>query len=259
MRRRQTWKPTEGRVSSRRRRTVLITGGTGSVGESLVAAFAGADYQVVFLYHEAETRARVLAETHGVTGIRKDLSEPDRLGSTDIDVLVNNAAINQSSEVCGDVRLEDWNRTIAINLTAPFLLVQQCLPHMVREGWGRIVNVSSIYGLRGVETNLPYTVSKHGLSGLTKTVAREYGRYGIRCNEICPGPIESRLLRRICAEGAARSGIGVDECMRDVESELPTGSLVRPSDVAGMAVFLAGEGGAGINGASIVVDGGMIA
>ena len=90
--------------------------------------------------------------------------------------------------------MEDWDRTIALNLTAPFLLIRQCLPHMVRENWGRIVNISSIYGLRAVETNLPYTVSKHGLSGLTKTVAREYGAHGITCNEICPGPMKSRLL-----------------------------------------------------------------
>ena len=148
---------------------------------------------------------------------------------------------------------------MAINLTAPFVLIQQFLPYMMRKKWGRIVNVSSIYGLRGVETNLPYTVSKHGLSGLTKTVAREYGAYGITCNEICPGPIRSRLLERVCADRAEASGVGLEEYMQEVEEELPTGKLVEASSVAEMALFLTSEAGESVNGASIVIDGGMIA
>ena len=156
-------------------RAVLITGATGSVGESLVAVFAGKGYRVSFLYHRSKSRAHAMAEKFGATPIQEDLSRPIDLANKEVDILINNAAINETSELTGDLPLEDWDRTIALNLTAPFLLIRQCLPHMVRENWGRIVNISSIYGLRAVETNLPYTVSKHGLSGLTKTVAREYG------------------------------------------------------------------------------------
>ena len=240
-------------------RAVLITGATGSVGERLVAVFAEKGYRVSFLYHRSQTRAYALAEEYGATAIQEDLSMPGELANKDVDILINNAAINESSELTGELSLEVWERTISLNLTAPFLLVQQCLPHMVRQKWGRIVNISSIYGLRGVERRLPYTVSKHGLSGLTKTVAREYGGYGITCNEICPGPIKSRLLDRIGAESAAERGIEVEEYMREVEDELPTGKLVVPSEVAQMAWWLASEDCASINGSSIVIDGGMIA
>ena len=246
-------------MTEEREKVVLITGATGSVGESLVAGFTGEGYRVSFLYYRSESRAHTLAETFGATPIQADLSRPIDLANYEFDVLINGAAINETSDLTGDLRVEDWNRTIALNLTAPFLLIQQCLPHMVRKHWGRIVNISSIYGLRAVETNLPYTVSKHGLSGLTKTVAREYGAHGITCNEICPGPIKSRLLDRICAEMATASGMSLEEYLRDVEKELPTGKLVRPSAVTQMALFLASEDCKSVNGSSVVIDGGMIA
>ena len=239
-------------------RAVLITGATGSVGESLVALFAEEGYRVSFLYHRSETRANALAEQFGAEAIPRDLSRPSELADKDVDILINNAAINDSSELTADLPLEAWERTISLNLTAPFLLVQQCLPHMMNQKWGRIVNISSIYGLRGIERRLPYTVSKHGLSGLTKTVAREYGEYGITCNEICPGPIESRLLDRIASESAAEVGIGVEEYIRDVKEELPTGKLVLPCEVAQMALWLASEDCRSVNGSSVVIDGGMI-
>ena len=240
-------------------RSVLITGATGSVGERLVEVFTGKGYRVSFLYHRSETLAHAMAEQFGATPIQEDLSGPIDLANKEIDILLNNAAINETSDLTGDLPLKDWHRTIALNLTAPFLLIQQCLPHMVQQNWGRIVNISSIYGLRAVETNLPYTVSKHGLSGLTKTVAREYGAHGITCNEICPGPIKSRLLDRIGAKNAAACGMSLQEYMREVEEDLPTGKLVRPSEVAQMALFLVSEDCKSINGSSIVIDGGMIA
>ena len=240
-------------------RTALITGGTGSVGESLVAGFTEMGYRVSFLYHRSESRARVMATRFGATPIQADLSGPVNLANREIDILVNNAAINETSELTGDLPLTKWDRTITLNLTAPFLLIQQCLPHMVQRNWGRIVNISSIYGLRSVESNLPYTVSKHGLSGLTKTVAREYGARGITCNEICPGPMKSRLLDRICAESVAESGRDIEEYMREVEEELPTGKLVLPSAVTQMALLLASDDCESVNGSSVVIDGGMIA
>ena len=229
------------------------------MGESLVAGFAAEGYRVSFLFCSSTARAHALAKRCGATPIQEDLCRPIELANRNVDILINNAAINETSALTADLQLEDWDRTIALNLTAPFLLIQQCLPHMAQKKWGRIVNISSIYGIRAVETNLPYTVSKHGLSGLTKTVAREYGPFGITCNEICPGPIESRLLARIGSKNAAERNISLDDYMREVTDELPTGKLVTPPDITQMALLLASQGSASINGSSIVVDGGMIA
>ena len=237
---------------------VLITGGTGSVGESLVKGFSGRGYRVTFLYHTAEARAEALARNYNAVPLRQDLSRPFEVVNKEVDILINNAAINEGSELSGDVPLEGWNRTLCLNLTAPFLLIQQCLPYMISRQWGRIVNISSIYGLRAGESYLPYTVSKHGLSGLTKTVAREYAGHGITCNEICPGPIDSRLLARICSESARRGGVSVEEYMREIKEELPTGELVGPAVVTHMTLLLASEECGAINGSSMVIDGGMI-
>ena len=238
---------------------MLITGGTGSVGEDLVTGFANEGYMVEFIYNRSTSRARALAENSGARAVQADLIRASDLVDRNVDVLINNAAINDSSQLTGALPLEEWNRAIALNLTAPFRLIQQCLPHMINSRWGRIINMSSIYALRAVETNLPYTVSKHGLSGLTKTVAREYGAFGITCNEICPGPIRSRLLKRVCSERATASGVSLDEYMKDVKEELPTGELVLPSAVTQMALLLASDGASSVNGSSVVIDGGLTA
>ena len=188
-------------------KSVLITGATGSVRESLLEGFAGEGYRISFLYHRSTSRARALAGKFGATPIQEDLSLPIESANRKVDILINNAAINETSALTSDLSLEDWNRAIAVNLTAPFLLIQQCLPHMVRNKWRRIVNISSIYGIRSVETNLPYTVSKHGLSGLTKTVAREYRPHGITCNEILPRADENHDYYTISAPRVLQSAI----------------------------------------------------
>ena len=241
------------------KRRVLITGGTGNLGESLIGGFASNGYDVTFVYRKSEARANVLAKQFGATAVQCDLSKNVEILDVEFDVLVNNAAINETTALTGNLPLENWIRTIEINLTVPFRIIQKCLPYMVDKNWGRIVNVSSIYGLRAVEGNLPYTVSKHGLSGLTKTVAREYGGSGITCNEICPGPIQSSLLDRKCAEWAAQIGISEAEALREVIDEIPTGKLVMPSEVTSLAIFLSSESTGAINGSSFVIDGGMIA
>ena len=240
-------------------KTALVTGGTGSVGESLVMALAQEGYKTTFLYHRSVSRARRLAQATGANALRIDLREAVEVPDAEVDILINCAAINKSSQLTGELPLADWERTIDLNLTVPFRLIQQCLPYMMRRRWGRIVNISSIYAMRAVEGNLPYTVSKHGLSGLTKTVAREYAMFGITCNEICPGPVRSRMLRRVCRQRADEAGVSLRDYMKEVREELPTQRLVEPSEIARMAMLLVSEESGCTNGAAIVMDGGMIA
>jgi NAD(P)-dependent dehydrogenase (short-subunit alcohol dehydrogenase family) len=191
----------------------------------------------------------------GARPIQLDFSRQFVLQETDVDVVINNAGVNINNLRTHEISLEDWNLTIQINLTAPFHVVKQCLPRMIERRWGRIVNISSIYGLRAVEGNFPYTVSKHGLSGLTKTVAKEYAAAGITCNEICPGPIDSDMMREI----GSKSGQSVDNYLAEVCDEVPAKRMAKPEEIAALAVFLASEQAAYINGASIPIDGALIA
>jgi NAD(P)-dependent dehydrogenase (short-subunit alcohol dehydrogenase family) len=130
---------------------------------------------------------------------------------------------------------------------------------MIQKRWGRVINISSIYGLRAVEGNFPYTVSKHGLSGFTKTIAKEYAVYGISCNEICPGPINSNMMREIGKRVASQSGGTVEGYLREVCEEIPAKRMVEPHEVSALALFLASPEAAYLTGASIPLDGGIIA
>lgn len=237
----------------------LITGGTGSVGRALVAAFAASGYDVVFQYFGDPEAARSLGERVGAQGFRQDFRETLQLRDAAFDILVNNAGINISDGLSDQVTDQEWNETIRVNLTAPFALVRAVLPTMLARRWGRIVNVNSIYGQRGVENNLPYTASKHGLSGITKTIAKEYAPFGITCNEVCPGPLDSDLMRAIAARKEAAGGISVEDYLKEASEEQPLQRLVLPKEVAAAILFLVSEEASATNGVSLTVDGGLIA
>jgi NAD(P)-dependent dehydrogenase (short-subunit alcohol dehydrogenase family) len=239
-------------------RNVLITGGTGSVGTALVEAFTAIADSVSFQFKQDEQAASKLAREFGAKPIRLDFKEDFLLPEVNFDVVVNNAGINISDVPGAQVQDRDWNVTMQVNLTAPFRLVKQCLPWMMKQQWGRIINISSIYGLRAVEGNLPYTVSKHGLAGLTKTIAKEYACYGITCNEICPGPIDSEMMRRIGSEAVASTGGTLEAYLQEVCDEIPAKRMAKPKEVASLALFLASVDSAYINGASIPIDGALI-
>lgn len=241
------------------KRRVLVTGGTGSVGRALVESFSRNGDLVTFQYNTNETAAAGLRDSLSAKPLQIDFRTSATLPHTDFDVLVNNAGINISKQLSHDVTRTDWDQTFLINVTVPFLLAQQCLPHMLNKRWGRIINVSSIYGLRGVETNLPYTASKHALSGLTKTIAKEYAEHNITCNEICPGPIESDMMTRVSTERARLDGISLEAYLGEVRDEIPAGRMARPAEIASLALFLASPEAAYVTGASIPIDGGMIA
>ena len=176
----------------------------------------------------------------------------------DFDIIVNNIGINISDELTHDVDNSIWHDTLNINLTAPFKVCKFYLPKMINKKWGRIININSIYGLRGVDYNSPYTASKHGLSGLTKTIAKEYAGDGITCNEICPGAIESELMDRIATRVAREDGISTEEFLSEVAKSYPAKRMALPREVSAIVLFLASSEASYINGASIPVDGGLI-
>ena len=229
---------------------VLITGGTGSVGTELVKRFTASNkFEVWFTYHSNIERANLLSQQYHCKAILVE-----DIGN-EFDIIINNAGIVNSLVSCEDVLLENWEETLKVNLTLPFTIIKKNLPYMKQKGWGRIINISSIYGVRAEEDVTPYTVSKHGLIGLTKSVAKEYAQYGITCNAICPGTIVSELSERL-ANYYTSNEEEKREYFEELNNAIPAKRLVYPKEIVDFAYFIASGEAAYINGATLMIDGG---
>ena len=167
------------------------------------------------------------------------------------DVLVNNAGIS-AIVPAEETTLADWNRTIAVNLTGPFLLCREFGKVMLEKGSGSIVNVSSVAGLLGVGDRAAYNASKHGLVGLTRTLAAEWGGRGVRVNAVCPGWVKTEMDDEDQGAGGYTDA--------DIEGRIPMARFATPEDVARAVAFLADPGWSGfVNGHTLSVDGGWFA
>ena len=236
---------------------VLVTGGTGSIGQAIVKILQDGGADVTFTYWRNQKRARELEEATGAHGVKWTAGDTTPAVTGLVDVLVNNAAINISRVNVADIESSIWNNTIQVNLWGAVSLAQACLPTMVGRGRGKIVNINSIYGVRGCEQNLPYSASKHALSALTKTIALEYGRKGVICAEICPGPVASELLTRIASEQCDGDALKIEEYLAEAAEEMPTGELVQPEEIAEAVKWMVEQKGKALNGATIIMDGGL--
>jgi len=148
-----------------------------------------------------------------------------------------------------------WDISIALNLTVPYLLTKAFLPGMIKAGWGRIINISSVVGKIGYPTGAAYSASKHGLIGLTRTAALETATTGVTVNAICPGPIRTAMLARRMQVTAELSG----ESVADMEKSInPMQRLLEPDEVAGLAVFLASGAARGVTGQAYNISGGSM-
>ena len=244
-------------LDHQKKRRVFITGGTGSVGQALVRTFSSNGDNVTFQYSSNQSKAKELEKSFGAEAIQIDFSKDFSLEKIDFDVVINNAGVNISDVVTHKVTLENWNRTLNINVTVPFRIAQLCLPSMIKKHWGRIINISSIYGLTVAEGYMPYNASKHALSGITKTIAKEYAADGITCNEICPGAIDSEMVDQIATRQAKVDNKSKEEILNEYRNDNPMGRLAMPQEVASLALFLASPGTGYITGVSIPIDGGI--
>jgi 3-hydroxybutyrate dehydrogenase len=250
-------------------RRVLVTGSAAGLGLALASAFATAG-DVVFLTDispaVAEAAKALSAETaRTAQSAVMDLAEDgaaDRLvaQATDamsgIDILINNAVVRKMSPVAelGDA---DWNRAVEVNLSTPFRLIRACLPGMQERGWGRIINMASVYSLIAMAGRVDYVTTKHAMIGLTRTVALELAATRITCNAICPGLMATdSALARIDALASERN-IGKDEATAlFLSTRQPGGRFIPMETVTELALFLCGPHSEGINGAAIPVDNG---
>lgn len=229
---------------------VLITGGTGTLGSELIKRFyEQGKYEITFTYNSNFEKAQSLANQFLCRAIRIENIEDN------YDIIINNAALVTSLVRFEDVSLQDWEETLKVNLTTPFAIIKKNLPHMRHQNWGRIINVSSVYGVRAEEDFTPYVASKHGLMGLTKMVAKEYAQYGITCNAICPGTIESALSSRL-ADCYTSNSKERTEYFEELNDAIPAGRLVYPHEIANLILFIASNEASYINGACLMIDGG---
>lgn len=239
-------------------RRALITGSTRGLGLAIARAMAEQGAAVIINSRTAADCAATVemlaAAGHEAQALPFDAGEGasrgEALGKAGaIDILVNNAGIIHRAPLAEHAE-ERWRDVLNINLTAPFLLAQQLAPGMVARGWGRIINISSIMGQIGRATIPGYVSSKHGLVGLTKTLAIELGPHGVTVNAINPGYFATEFNAPLIAD---------KEFDAMVKGRTPLGRWGDPAELAGAAVFLASDAGGYVNGASLTVDGGMTA
>jgi 3-hydroxybutyrate dehydrogenase len=246
----------------------LVTGATAGLGLAVAESLAGAGANIVLhdLIEPREVRDR-LRSRFGVdtVSVAADLSQRssieammgellDRLEA--IDILVNNAVVRHFSPV-ETFAPEHWEEALAVNLSAPFHLIRLALPAMKKRGWGRIINMASIYSSRAVADRIDYVTTKTAILGMTRAVAIETTRDGITCNALCPGVLPTPAIQGKIASIAASEGRAVDEAARDyLMARQPTGRFVAMESVGAMVAFLSSPAGQDITGATLPIDGG---
>jgi 3-hydroxybutyrate dehydrogenase len=255
-------------------KTALVTGSTSGIGLGVAETLARAGANVVLNgFGEADAiealRARLAAE-HGVT-VRffdADVTRPAAIEAMfeavlgefgSVDILVNNAGIQHVAPI-DEFPVEKWDAIIAVNLSAAFHTTRLALPAMKRKRWGRIIQIASAHALVASPYKSAYVAAKHGVAGLTKTVALEVAQLGITVNAICPGYVWTPLVERQIGDTARARGITEQQVVENVLlAAQPTKRFVTIDEVAALALFLAGDDAASITGAVMSVDGGWTA
>ena len=243
-----------------RGRRALVTGGASGIGAACARAFAQAGARVTIADIDGDA-AEALADEIGGQAWQVDLTDRDALAALrlDTDILVNNAGVQHVSPI-DDFDPAQFSLLLQLMLEAPFLLTRAALPAMYERGFGRIINMSSVHGLRASPFKAAYVAAKHGLEGLSKVTALEGAAYGVTSNCINPGYVRTPLVERQIADQARVHGIPESEVLEKVLlTEAAIKRLVEPEEVAGLAVWLAADAAGMVTGASYTMDGGWSA
>jgi 3-hydroxybutyrate dehydrogenase len=241
-------------------RSALITGAASGIGRACAERLARAGASVTVLDLDGDAAKRVAGEIGG-EAVQADLSDYDVLDGleVDADIVVNNAGVQHVAPV-EEFPPERFSLILRIMLEAPFRIVRKALPGMYEKGWGRVVNISSVHGLRASPYKSAYVSAKHGLEGLSKTIALEGGPKGVTSNCVNPAYVRTPLVERQISDQARTHGIPEDEVIEKIMLTEPAiKRLIEPEEVAEVAAFLCTPQASFVNGASIVMDGGWTA
>lgn len=242
-------------------RTVLITGSSRGIGAATAEKFASLGYSVVINYHKSKEQADALSEKlskaygeHKILAVCADISDSKAVDTMleeinarfgGVDILINNAGISHISMLC-DTSEEEWDNIFAVNTKSAFLTSKKALPYMVSNKWGRIINISSMWGISGASCEVAYSASKSALTGFTKALAKELAPSGITVNCIAPGLIDTDMNKNV-----------EKDALDAFINEIPVMRAGMPDEIAHVAAFLADEKSSYITGQIISVDGGI--
>ena len=241
-------------------KVALITGGGRGIGRAIALLFAQHGARIAVAARTREQVESVAQETGGravICDVSSSESVAEILADIKPDILVNNAGIAESATFVNTTD-DMWQRHLAINLSGTFYCTRAALPAMLERGWGRIINIASIAAKTGAPYVAAYTASKHGVLGLTRSLAMEVAARGITVNAICPGYVDTEMTSRGVERITAKTGRSAEEALEALKKMSPQNRLVTSEEVAAIALLLASDEGRGINGQGINVDGGTV-
>ncbi|MDQ7903603.1 3-hydroxybutyrate dehydrogenase [Phytohabitans sp. ZYX-F-186] len=242
-------------------RVALVTGAASGIGAACARALSAAGARVVLVDRDERVHG-VAADLGGASeGRVVDLTDLPRLAELEVcaDILVNNAGVQHVAPV-EEFPPEMFHRMLTLMVEAPFLLVRRLLPGMYERGWGRIVHISSVHGLRASAYKSAYVTAKHGVEGLSKVLALEGGPRGVTSNTVCPAYVRTPLVENQIAAQAATHGIPESEVVEKIMLTEPAiKRLIEPAEVAEAVLYLCSGAASFVNGTSLVLDGGWTA